>query len=349
VTSSGRPLRIAMVAPPYYTVPPAGYGGVEAVMADLIDALVAGGHHITLIGAGSHGTAAQEFLTTYDVPVPGQLGEPLPEILNAARVAKALSTVEVDLVHDHTVAGPLLAAGREVPTVVTAHGPVSGDLGRVYQELGPALHLVALSETQRAAAPDLPWVATVHNAIRVDSFPFRADKDDFALFLGRVHPEKAPHVAIDAARAAGVPLVLAGKCSEPIEREYYRNEVEPRLGPDIQLLGVAGPDTKRDLLSRARCLLFPICWDEPFGLVLIEAMACGTPVVALRHGAVEELLRDGVTGLVVDKDSELPDAILASSSLDPGACRREAEERFDVARMAGSYEQVYREVLATRN
>jgi glycosyltransferase involved in cell wall biosynthesis len=345
VTTSGRPLRIAMVAPPYFTVPPAGYGGVEAVMADLVDALVDRGHHITLIGAGSHATSAQQFLRTYDEPVPAQLGEALPEILNTARVAKALATVTVDLVHDHTAAGPLLAAGRDVPTVVTAHGPVSGDLGRVYRELGQVLHLVALSDTQRATAPDLPWVGTVHNAIRVDSFPFRAEKDAFALFLGRFHPQKAPHVAIDAARSAGVPIVLAGKCSEPLEREYYRTEVEPRLGPDAQVLGMAGPVQKRDLLSRARCLLFPICWDEPFGLVVVEALACGTPVVALRHGAVEELLRDGVTGVVVEKESELPDAILASSGLDPWTCRREAQERFDVTTMATGYEQVYREVL----
>jgi glycosyltransferase involved in cell wall biosynthesis len=335
-----------MVAPPYFTVPPAGYGGVEAVLADLVDALVDRGHHITLIGAGSHGTRAQQFIRTYDEPVPTQLGEALPEILNAARAAKALGTVALDLVHDHTAAGPLLAPSRDVPTVVTAHGPVSGDLGRVYQELGHLIHLVALSDTQRATAPELPWVGRVHNAIRVDSFPFRAEKDDFALFLGRFHPQKAPHVAIDAARAAGVPIVLAGKCSEPVEREYYRTEVKPRLGPDAQDLGMAGPAKKRELLSRARCLVFPICWDEPFGLVMVEALACGTPVVALRHGAVEELLRDGVTGVVVDKDGELPDAILASSGLSPRTCRRDAEDRFDVSGMAVGYEQLYRSVLA---
>ncbi|MDP9182352.1 MAG: glycosyltransferase family 4 protein [Actinomycetota bacterium] len=341
----GRPLRIAMVAPPYFTVPPDGYGGVEAVVADLVDALVARGHHITLLAAGSHGTRAQEFVRTYDEPVPDRLGEPLPEILSAARVSRALESLDVDLVHDHTAAGPLLAVGRAVPTVVTAHGPVSGDLGRVYATLGPSLHLVALSDAQRAMAPDLPWVGTVHNAVHVSSFPFRAEKEEFALFLGRFHPEKAPHFAIDAARAAGVPLVLAGKCSEPIERDYYRSEVEPRLGPDTEVIGIAGPAKKRELLSRARCLVFPICWDEPFGLVMVESLACGTPVVALRQGAVEELLREGVTGIVVDKETELADAILASSALDPYACRREAEERFDVTAMASGYEQVYLSVL----
>jgi len=339
------PLRVAMVAPPYFSVPPDGYGGVEAVVADLVDALGPLGHHVTLLAVGDSGTTAGAFVQVDPVPSSARLGEALPEVLHAARVWRLLQEHRVDLVHDHTLAGALLAPARGVPTLVTAHGPVSGDLGGVYRALGDAVHLVALSENQRGQAPDLPWVATVPNAVRVATFPFRADKDDFALFLGRFHPEKAPHVAIDAARAAGVPLVLAGKCSEPVEREYFRTEVEPRLGPGVELLGVADATTKRDLLSRARCLLFPICWDEPFGLVMVEALACGTPVVALRWGAVPEVVDDGVTGIVVDKEEDLVDAVHASAALSPYACRSAAEERFDVSRMAAAYERVYRELL----
>jgi glycosyltransferase involved in cell wall biosynthesis len=334
-----------MVAPPYFPVPPDGYGGVEAVVADLVDALGERGHTVTLLAAGASGTTAAEFIQVAPQASSAQLGEALPEVLHAARTWRLLQGHPAQVVHDHTLAGALLAPGRGIPTLVTAHGPVSGDLGRVYAALGDSVHLVALSDHQRSTAPDLPWVATVPNAVRVETFPFREDKDDFALFLGRFHPEKAPHVAIDAARGAGVRLLLAGKCSEPLEREYFRTEVEPRLGPDIELLGIADAVRKRDLLSRARCLLFPICWDEPFGLVMVEALACGTPVVALRQGAVPEVVRDGVTGIVVDKEADLVEAIHASARLSPAACRQDALERFDTSRMASAYEQVYRDLV----
>lgn len=345
MTGRRRPLRLAVVAPPYFTIPPDGYGGIEVVVADLVDALVARGHHVTLVGAGSHGTAAQEFVAVCPRPVPEQLGEALPEIVHAARVLRAVEQLDVDLVHDHTAAGPLLAPGRALPTVVTAHGPVTSGLGAVYRALGSSIALVALSDRQRETAPDLPWVRTVHNAIRVDTFPYNEDKDDVVLFLGRFHPEKAPHAAIDAARDAGVPIVLAGKCSEPIERDYFEEMVKPRLGSDVELFGVADAAAKRELLSRARCLVFPICWDEPFGLVMVEALACGTPVVALDNGAVPEILRDGVTGHVVEKESELGAAIEAASSLSSADCRRDAEERFDVGVMATGYELVYHDLL----
>jgi glycosyltransferase involved in cell wall biosynthesis len=339
-------IRIAMVAPAYFTVPPEGYGGVESVVADLVDALVDRGHEVTLVGAGAHDTKAQHFISTFTEPLASQLGEPLPEVVHAARVAAALEEHDVDVVHDHTLAGPLLARGRLAPTIVTVHGPVDGAPGEYYDALQDTVRLVAISAAQRSAAPKLPWIATVHNAIRVETFPFRADKDDYALFLGRFHPEKAPHLAIDAARAAGLPIVLAGKCEEALEREYFDREVAPRLGPDTVAYGVADAAAKRDLLARARCLLFPICWEEPFGLVMIEAMACGTPVVALRRGSVPEVVVDGRTGVVVDEPAELPDAIVRAATIEAAECRRHVEERFSVAAMAAGYEAAYRELLS---
>jgi glycosyltransferase involved in cell wall biosynthesis len=339
-------IRIAMVAPAYFTVPPKGYGGVESVVADLVDALVDRGHEVTLIGAGAHGTKAQHFVSTYDEPVASQLGEPLPEVLHAARVAAALEERDVDVVHDHTLAGPLLARGRLAPTIVTVHGPVGGASGEYYEALRDTVRVVAIAAAQRAAAPHLPWIATVHNAIRVETFPFRAEKDDYALFLGRFHPAKAPHLAIDAARAAGVPIVLAGKCDESLERDYFDREVAPRLGPDTVVYGVADAGAKRELLAGARCLLFPICWEEPFGLVMIEAMACGTPVVALRRGSVSEVVVDGRTGVVVDQPAELPDAVLRAATLGAAECRRHVEDLFSVAAMAAGYEAAYWELLS---
>ncbi|MCW2586140.1 MAG: glycosyl transferase, group 1 [Frankiales bacterium] len=344
--SGSSSLRIAMVAPPYYAVPPPAYGGIESVVADLVDGLVERGHHLTLVAAGRRGTRAQRYLPACDVPRSGELGELLPELLHAARVGGLLEQLDIDLVHDHALATPLLARRRPVPTLVTAHGPVTGESGAYYRALRDTVRLVGLSDAQRGAAADLPWVATVPNGVRVETYPFRSDKEPFALFLGRFHPQKAPHLAIDAARAAGLPLVLAGKCSEPLEQEYFRRQVAPRLGPDVTVFGVADAGAKRDLLQRACCLLFPICWEEPFGLVMIEAMACGTPVVALRRGAVPEVVVDGVTGVVVDAAADLPAAVSAARRLCALDCRTHVEASFSTAAMTAGYEAAYRRVVA---
>jgi glycosyltransferase involved in cell wall biosynthesis len=330
-----------MVAPPYFSVPPQAYGGIEVVVADLVDALVARRHEVTLIGAGHHATSAQRFIATCEDPPSDRIGELTPELVHAAKVATILDTLNLDVIHDHTVAGPLTARGRLTPTVVTAHGPVSGGGGEYYRALGGTIALIAITNAQRSTAPDLPWAATVHNAIRAETFPFRAEKENYALFLGRFHPQKAPHLAIDAARAGGMPIVLAGKCSEPIERTYFSQEIEPRLGPGVTILGLADPAAKRMLLANAACLLFPIVWDEPFGMVIIEAMACGTPVVALRRGSVPELIVHGQTGIIVDDPAELADGIAQARQLDPAVCRKHVETNFTVEAMAAGYEAAY--------
>jgi glycosyltransferase involved in cell wall biosynthesis len=346
VAAAGKRLHVAMIAPPYFDIPPTAYGGIEGVVADLVDALIDRDHEVTLIGAGRHRTRAHRFLATYQRQPADHLGESIPEVVHAAQVARLLEDLDADVVHDHTLAGPLLARGRVAPTVVTVHGPATGEPGTYYSALGSTVGLVAISDAQRATAPGLPWAATVHNAIRTDTFPFRAEKDEFALFLGRFHPDKAPHLAVEAARAAKLPIVLAGKCAEPAERAYFTREVEPRLGPDTTMFGIADAAAKRDLLSRAACLVFPICWDEPFGLVVIEAMACGTPVVALRRGAAPELILPGQTGVIVDHPSELAGAIDEARRLDPWICRKHVQQNFTTDLMAAAYEAVYRDALA---
>ena len=343
-----RPLRIAMVTPPYFTVPPEGYGGVESVVAGLVDGLVERGHHVTLLGAGEHGTRAQRFVGLWDDLPTAQIGQSLPEAVHAARVGSVIgSGADFDLVHDHTLTSPLLAAGRLVPTVVTVHGPM-GELADLYRPLGDAVSLVAISEAQRRSALDLNWVGTVYNGIDVASFPFRRHKDDYVLFLGRYHPTKGPHLAIDAARAAGVRILLAGKCAEPPEQEFFDAEVAPRLGPDAVDVGVADGEEKRRLLAGARALVFPIRWEEPFGMVLIEAMACGTPVVALAQGSVPEVVEHGRTGVVVNDPEELAGAIDLAKGLDAAECRRSAETRFSIETMTSGYEEVYRRVALPR-
>jgi glycosyltransferase involved in cell wall biosynthesis len=340
---SAKKLRVAMVAPPWFDVPPRKYGGIEAVMADLIEALVDRGHEVTLIGVGEDRTRAR-LIPTFSQPLGERLGEPFPEVLHAAHAARIIDQLDVDVVHDHSLAGPLAAAGRDVPTIVTVHGPVTGEPGEYYRQLGTTVSLVAISDRQRRIAADLNWQATVHNALRVDGFPFQDDKEDWVLFLGRCVHDKGMHVAIDAARAAGKRIVLAAKCFEPSEKAYFQAEIAPRLGPDVEWLGEVGAAQKKDLLSRARCLLFPILWEEPFGMVMIEALACGTPIVALRRGSVPEVVVDGLTGIICDDPGELPAALREVGTIDPELCRKDVIDRFRPEVMAAGYEQVYQAV-----
>jgi glycosyltransferase involved in cell wall biosynthesis len=336
-------LRIAMVAPPWFSIPPEGYGGIESMVYWLTERLVHRGHDVTLIAAAPARSSAR-FRATLAEPPSDRIGDPFLEVTHAARARNVLEDIGPDVIHDHSVAGPLLA-GNGVPTVLTAHGPVNGVFLHYYRSLAHQVNLVAISEAQRNLAPDLPWFSTVHNAIPVDEYPFRADKDDFALFLGRMSPDKGAHLAIDACREAGQRLVLAAKCSEPDEHEYYESEVEPRLGPDTEWLGEVDMEGKHDLLARARCLVFPIRWEEPFGLVMVEALACGTPVVACRRGSVPEVVVDGRTGLICDEEEKLPAAIRQAAEIDPEACREHAAAAFDLDVMVEGYEHVYRRAV----
>ncbi|MCX4093126.1 glycosyltransferase family 4 protein [Nocardia sp. alder85J] len=344
-----------MVVPPYFDVPPKAYGGVEAVVADLVDALVDRGHRVTLLGAGEPGTKATRFVSVWDHIQAERLGDPFPEVLHALKIRRALEEIaacdRIDIVHDHTFAGPLNALFYRdlgLPTVVTVHGPVDGDCYTYYSELRDDVAMVAISDRQQAIAPDLNWVGRVHNALRVDDWPFQPRKNDYALFLGRYNECKAPHLALQAAHEVGMPLVLAGKCSEPPEKAYFERVVRPLLTEDDVVFGMADATDKRKLLSEAKCLLFPVQWEEPFGMVMIEAMVCGTPVVALRGGAVSEVIVDGVTGRICDDPAELPAAIAEVQTYDPQACRDHVVANFGADTLGGGYEKCYRTVLRQR-
>ncbi|MCZ8382661.1 glycosyltransferase family 4 protein [Mycobacterium sp. CPCC 205372] len=343
---------VVLVAPPYYEVPPMDYGGTEAVIADLADGLVARGHNVFVLGAGHSRTAAR-FVAISPEAVPERLGQVRPEIVHAIEVRRAIARLArregVDIVHDHTMSGALNASSYGslgVKTVSTVHATIDGDMRRYYAALDRDLGLVAVSHRQRSSSPDLNWVGTVHHGLRVTDWPFRATKDGFALFLGRFCPEKGPHLALDAAHSTGIPLVLAGACVEPGDRGYFEQEVMPRMTDRDRVIGRVGGLAKRDLLAAARCLLFPIRWEEPFGLVMIEAMVTGTPVVALRAGSVDEIVVDGKTGYVCKEPSSLGAALEAVGDIDPDACRAHVQEFFGIERMVAGYEEVYASVAA---
>jgi len=338
------PLRVVILAPPYVELPPARYGGTEAVCAGLADALLERGHDVTVVGAGRRRISSR-FVATRPEPQPERMGQLMPDVLHAAAAARLLGEIRPDVVHDHTLAGLLSAGSRVAPTVATMHAPMQGEMLQLARAVAPTVRLVAISHSQRRQARELPWVGMVHNAVRVRDFPFLRSKQPYALFMGRVCPEKGLPTAITAARAAGIPLLIAAKCTEPTEREYFERRVRPALGAGATWLGEVGGERKLQLLAGARCLLFPIDWEEPFGMVLIEALACGTPVVALRRGAVPEVVTHGLTGLLAEQPDQLPDLLHEVGRIDPGACRAEAERRFDVARMAADYEAVYERVL----
>ena len=337
-------LRIGIVAPPWFDIPPLGYGGIESMCFQLVQGLVARGHAVTLVASGSDKTRA-DFVQSYSEAPSGRLGEPLPEVIHATVAEQALGELHPDVVHDHSLAGPLLAFSRAVPTVVTAHGPVDHEMELYYRRISSAVALVAISEAQRRLAPHLPWAGMVHNAIPVAEYPLKTDKEPYALWLGRINPSKGVLIAIEVARAAGIPLVLAGKCSEPQERRYFEEQVEPNLGGEVEWAGEAKGADKKELLAGARCLLFPIQWEEPFGLVMIEAMACGTPVVGLRRGSVPEVVVDEVTGFVCEDPTELVSAVHKSNDIDPRACRKHVEAHFDTGVMVSGYEDIYLSVV----
>ncbi len=331
-------MRIAILSPTWFPVPPRGYGGIEAVVALLADGLVDHGHDVTLFASGDSHTKA-ELVSHFDEAPSGRIGTVQADLLHALTCYEHAD--RFDVLNDHS--GPLAAAMAcltDTPFVHTVHGPLVAEWGAIYRKLGAVsskLGLLSLSKNQQRMAPDLPWVANCPNAIDTSKYPLRVEKGDYLLFLGRMNEEKGAHRAIEVARAAGHPIKLAAKCREPEEQLYFDERVRPLLGDGAEYLGEVSHEEKIRLLQEARALVFPIEWEEPFGLVMIEAMACGTPVAATRRGAVPEVIRDGVGGIIVDDYRELADALEDVLALDPVACRRDVEERFSPQRLVQGY------------
>jgi glycosyltransferase involved in cell wall biosynthesis len=341
-------MKVAILSPPWFPVPPPAYGGTELVVSLLADGLVEAGHDVALFASGDSHTQA-ELAFVYERAPSDLIGRTLPELRHA--LAGYAHAGEFDIVNDHS--GPLAAAlGSSVETAVvhTIHGPLDGEGGEIYElvaRASPHVGLVSLSLNQRRPKPDLPWIANCPNAIDLSLYPAKPHKGDYLLFLGRMSPDKGCHRAIAVAMELGLPLKIAGKSRDRGERQYFADFVEPHLGHHgIEYFGEVSHGQKVELLQDARATLFPIDWEEPFGLVMIESMACGTPVIATRHGAVPEVIEHGRGGIIVDHFREMPGALEAADALDPLECRRYVEERFAPERMVADYVDAYQTALA---
>src|SRR5512133_386422 len=344
-------MRIAVLSPVWFAVPPTGYGGIELVVSLLTDGLVDAGHEVTLFASGDSLTKAN--LSYIFEEAPSELiGRSLPELRHA--LACYTRADEFDVINDHSgIPAAALGGLLTTPVLHTVHGPLdtheAQDAYEGIAEVSPSVRLISISENQRRPMPDLPWAATIPNAIALSLYPCKPHPGEYLLFLGRFSPDKGAHRAIAVAMELGLPLKMAGKNREPKERQYFAEYVEPHLGNGIEYLGEVTHGEKVELLQDARATLFPIEWEEPFGLVMIESMACGTPVIATRHGAVPEVIEeDGRGGLVVDSWRDIAAALERADEIDPREARRYAEERFAPERMVADYVRAYEAAIAAR-
>lgn len=345
-------MRILQMAPPWFAVPPAGYGGIEWIVSELADGLADRGHEATLLASGGSRTRAT-LLSVFDEPPSKQLGSLYHELLHCAAGYRRRD--EFDIIHDHSgLIGPAIGAFTDGPPVVhTLHGPWTEDFVRMYTALPSRLRLVAISQDQRDRAPEgLSVAGVVPNGIPLDRYPLRAERrgtDGYLFFIGRASREKGPEVAVQCAKRLGRKLKMVVKVNEPPEEAYWREAVEPHLdGVDVEIVDTVSTEEKGALMAGADACLFPIQWAEPFGLVMVEAMACGTPVIAFSNGASPEVIIDGETGFLLpegDLDG-LCDAVTRVGDIDPRACRARVQDHFSDARMVEGYERVYERVLS---
>lgn len=343
------PMRIAQVAPLFESVPPRQYGGTERVVAYLTEALLDQGHDVTLFASGDSVTRAR--LVPMDRRAlrqdPARPDWMMRHVMMVDRVFEQAAAFDVIHFHIDFLHYPL-SRRCPTPSVTTMHGRLDLDDLRPLHRQFAAHPLVAISETQRRALPNARWLATIYHGLPRDLYQFHPQAQDYFAFVGRVSPEKRLDLAIEIAIACGSRLRIAAKV-DPADRAYFERVIAPRLAhPLVEFLGELGYAAKNELLGHAKALLFPIDWPEPFGLVMLEAFACGTPVVAYRRGSVPEVMSDGETGWVVD---DLPQAIEAArriDRLDRRRCRQVFEERFTAERMAHRYVEVYRSLAAAR-
>jgi glycosyltransferase involved in cell wall biosynthesis len=348
---AGEPLRIALLAPPWIPVPPPGYGGIELVIAELAGGLVRHGHDVALLAAPGSRSSAR-VVPLLDRDHADEIGQPL---FDADHVSRALTVIDAaarrgrpfDIIHDHSGFTLVAIADRvDVPVLHTLHGPFDPETSAFYRQHADKVWLSGLSAAQLAdGPPGLRCVGVIPNPINLGAWPLERRKDGYLLWMGRMTEGKGAHRAIAVARRAGLPLIIGGPVQSG-QREFFEREIEPHIdGKQVRYVEEVGGERKRELFAHAAALLMPIRWPEPFGMVMIEAMACGTPVIAFREGSAPEVVTDGRSGFVVEDEAEMAGAVDRLDELDPAQCRAAIAERYDVDVVTSAYESAYRQVI----
>ena len=344
-------MRIGVIAPVWGSVPPAGYGGIELVVSLLTEELVARGHDVTLFASGDSRTKAT-LVSAFDEPPSERMWAMEAEAMNLGTAyryaARAYADGEgFDIIHDHSdYLGVAFGACLPTPVMHTVHMPLEDPSRRDFlEQFRDDVYLAAVSDHQRRCAPDLRWSGRVHNAVDLDSLRYRADDDGYLLCLGRIAHRKGQDVAIEVAREAGLPLVLAGRV-HPNQARFFQDRILPHIdGEAVSFLGEVPMDRKLDLLAGARALLFPAREPEPFGLVMVEALASVTPVIGEPRGAIPEIVRDGETGFLAEGVGAMAEAVGRTGEISSERCRDDALRRFTPSAMVDGYEGLYREIL----
>jgi glycosyltransferase involved in cell wall biosynthesis len=340
------PLRIGLIAPPWLQVPPPRYGGTESVVDHLARGLQAAGCEVLLAATGDASCPVDRCWI-----LPRALGTDTDridgELVHASFAHRELVAAGCDIIHDHTAIGPLWWAARPgpVPVVTTHYGLFDAAAISLYERIAQKVPVIAVSEYQRSTAPTVPIAGVIHHGVDIDRFT-DGGGGDHLLFLGRMSPDKGVHRAISAARLAGRRLIIAAKMWDRSERAYFTEMVEPLLGPDVEYVGEVCGVTKRELLGTAAALVNPISWSEPFGLVMIEALASGTPVVAFGVGAAPEIIDHGRNGFLCADEADMADVLTRIDEIDRSVCRSTAVARFSTQRLVADHLRFYPEVIA---
>lgn len=351
-------MKILVLSPVEERVPPPKYGGTELVVYNLVEGLVKKGHEVTLAASGDSITSAKLYplarkalrtrLDGEDENSKLKLREAFKYIA-VARALKVAAKKRYDIIHNH-IGWRIMPFSflLNIPMVTTLHGPLTDYTQKTIYSQFKNANLISISKSQREPAPDLNYVATVYNGIDIEKFPFNPKPENYAAFLGRISPEKGIHFAIQAARRAKIKLLIGAKI-DVVDQEFYQKEIRPQIrGRQIQYLGELNHEQKVKLLKNARVVINPINWQEPFGLVMAEAMACGTPVVATRRASAPEIVLDGKTGFLVDPKNPVPEIVASLSKIDQikrEDCRRRVEEKFTTELMVAGYEKAYQKVI----
>jgi glycosyltransferase involved in cell wall biosynthesis len=340
-------MRIGQLCPPWLAVPPKGYGGIEWVVALLADGLVEAGHDVTLFATGdSHTKAKLEFVFD-EAPGSALINDILLDTTHTLFALRDAAR-RFDVMHVHSPFSALAASIESgLPTVHTLHGSFTPEMRRLYSFVRDRAWFVAISEAQKRFDESLRYGGVVYNGIDLDKYAFTPEKGDYLLFLGRAAPEKGWLRAVETAKLTGMRLISAVKIAHWTEQEEWEQRVKPALPDGAEVLGEIPHEAKAALLANARVVLFPIDWDEPFGLVMTEAMACGTPVIATPRGSVPEVIADGETGFIVSVEhyaEEAAERIARLDTISPNACRDRVDRLFDKEAMVKGYVRVFEEI-----